>query len=222
MFQGFNEETIAFLWGVRFNNEKGWFEQNKPSYVKNVYEPMKTLAYEVYDELRTRFPDQEMICKVSRIYRDARRLYGRGPYKDHLWFSIRRGGESWEERPTFWLEIAPEGYSWGMGFWGAKAYTMELFRKELDANPERLRPIAEKLAKSKRFTLRGEEYARKKGDPGGVLSQWYNRKHIMLESGGAYDELSFSPALKDELVEGFTELMPLYQYFELFCSRLGE
>ncbi len=222
MFQGFNEETIAFLWGIRFNNEKGWFEQNKPSYVKNVYEPMKALAYEVFDEIREKFPDQEMICKVSRIYRDARRLYGRGPYKDHLWFSIRRGGDNWEERPTFWFEIMPEGYAWGMGFWGAKAHTMERFRKELDANPARLRPIAEKLAKSERFTLSGEEYAKKKGDIEGVLSAWYNRKHIVMERSVAYDELSFSPALKNELVEGFGELMPLYQYFDLFCSHTEE
>ncbi|MBR2484137.1 MAG: DUF2461 family protein, partial [Oscillospiraceae bacterium] len=88
MFQGFNEETIAFLWGVRFNNERGWFEQNKPSYINNVYEPIKALGFEVFEELRTRFPDQEMLCKVSRIYRDARRLHGRGPYKDHMWFAL--------------------------------------------------------------------------------------------------------------------------------------
>ncbi len=222
MFQGFNEETIAFLWGIRFNNEKGWFEQNKRSYVNNVYEPTKALAYEVFDELRAKFPEQEMICKVSRIYRDARRLYGRGPYKDHLWFSIRRGGDDWVERPTFWFELAPEGYSWGMGFWAVKAATMERFRKELDANPERFRPLAEEAAKSERFTLGGEEYARKKGDPGGVLSAWYNRRHILLERSMPYDELSFSPALKDELVAGFSELMPLYRYFDVFCSHVGE
>ena len=222
MFRGFNEETIAFLWGIRFNNEKGWFEKNKPSYLKNVYEPMKALAYEVFDELRARFPEQEMICKVSRIYRDARRLYGRGPYKDHLWFSIRRGGDNWEERPTFWFELAPEGYAWGMGFWGAKAYTMERFRKELDANPERLRPIAEKLANSERFILSGEEYSRKKGEMDGVLGQWYNRKHIVMERSVPYDELSFSSALKEELVAGFAELMPLYRYFDLFCSHTDE
>ena len=31
-----------------------------------------------------------MVCRVSRIYRDARRLHGRGPYKDHLWFCVER------------------------------------------------------------------------------------------------------------------------------------
>ncbi|MGM9619096.1 MAG: DUF2461 domain-containing protein [Oscillospiraceae bacterium] len=219
MFQGFNEETIAFLWGVRFNNEKSWFEANKPSYLKNVYEPLKELGGEVFEELHRRFPDQEMICKVSRIYRDARRLHGRGPYKDHLWFCLRRGGETWQERPTFWFELAPEGYSYGMGFYAARPDTMERFRRELDGQPQRFRPLAEEAARLERFTLTGPEYARKKGDPGGALSAWYNRKHIAMEHDGPYDELSFSPALRQELVEGFSELMPLYRYFDDFCSR---
>ena len=29
MFQGFSNETIDFMWGIRFNNEKSWFEQHK-------------------------------------------------------------------------------------------------------------------------------------------------------------------------------------------------
>ncbi|MBR2929106.1 MAG: DUF2461 domain-containing protein [Oscillospiraceae bacterium] len=219
MFQGFNEETIAFLWGVRFNNEKGWFEQNKPSYINNVYEPIKTLGYEVFDEIRARFPEQEMLCKVSRIYRDARRLHGRGPYKDHMWFCLRRGGGDWTERPAFWFELAPEGYSYGMGFYSAKAATMERFRKELDANPRRFCAIAEGVAKLRHMTVGGEEYARRKGEPGGVLNDWYNRKHISVERSVPYDEQSFSPALKEELVESFSALMPLYQWFDEFCTR---
>ena len=26
MFQGFSDKTIDFMWGIRFNNEKTWFE----------------------------------------------------------------------------------------------------------------------------------------------------------------------------------------------------
>ena len=26
MFQGFSQEAVDFLWGIRFNNERGWFE----------------------------------------------------------------------------------------------------------------------------------------------------------------------------------------------------
>ena len=51
MFQGFSPETIDFLWGIRLNNNREWFEANKKNYVKYLYEPMKELG----KELKTRF-----------------------------------------------------------------------------------------------------------------------------------------------------------------------
>jgi len=32
MFNGFSEQTIDFLWGIRLNNEKSWFESHKEEY----------------------------------------------------------------------------------------------------------------------------------------------------------------------------------------------
>ena len=29
MFQGFSQETVDFMWGIRFNNDRGWFEAHK-------------------------------------------------------------------------------------------------------------------------------------------------------------------------------------------------
>ncbi len=28
MFQGYTQETVDFLWGIRFNNERGWFMEH--------------------------------------------------------------------------------------------------------------------------------------------------------------------------------------------------
>jgi uncharacterized protein (DUF2461 family) len=32
MFQGFSEKTVRFLWGIRFNNERSWFEAHRDEY----------------------------------------------------------------------------------------------------------------------------------------------------------------------------------------------
>ena len=29
MFQGYTQETVDFMWGIRFNNERGWFLEHK-------------------------------------------------------------------------------------------------------------------------------------------------------------------------------------------------
>ena len=80
-----------------------------------ILDTMRTLAREVYDHIARECPDEGLICRVSRIYRDARRLRGRGPYKDHLWFSVEQPHEIWTESPCFWFELGPEGWSYGMG-----------------------------------------------------------------------------------------------------------
>ena len=90
MFQGFSQEAVDFLWGIRFNNERGWFEARKEEYLTLVAGPMRELGEQVHAAVEEEFPKLGLNLHVSRIYRDARRLYGRGPYKDHLWFTLRR------------------------------------------------------------------------------------------------------------------------------------
>ena len=149
MFQGFSDAAIDFMWGVRFNNERGWFNEHKQEYQTYFYEPMRELAQDVFQRLDKRYPDVGLFCKVSRIYRDARRLHGRGPYKDHLWFCIRGPGEQWHDHPTFWFELAPEQWSYGLGFWCAQAATMAKFRARLDRDPKQ----AEQLIRTAKRNL---------------------------------------------------------------------
>lgn len=39
MFPGFSEKTQDFLWGVRLNNERPWFEAHKQDYLDHVQTP---------------------------------------------------------------------------------------------------------------------------------------------------------------------------------------
>lgn len=125
MFRGFSPETIEFLWGIRFNNEKSWFEAHKQDYLTHLYQPMKELGADVQDKMLERFPKSQLNLKISRIYRDARRLFGRGPYKDHLWLTLFRwdGGEEGAAPPCgssspptsgamAWASGAPRPRSW--------------------------------------------------------------------------------------------------------------
>ena len=79
MFHGFSQETVDFMWGIRFNNEKSWFELHKADYQTYFLTPMKDLGAQVQSALLDRFPQSGLNLKISRIYRDARRLFGRRP-----------------------------------------------------------------------------------------------------------------------------------------------
>lgn len=219
MFQGFTQRTTDFLWGIRFNNERGWFLAHKEEFQTLVDAPLRELAGQVSQAINDKFPNLQLNCKVSRIYRDARRLYGRGPYKDHLWFGLRRMAPSEGAEPGFYFEVAPEYYSYGMGCWDPTPVTMAKLRARIDRDPEPLKQLARRLEKHGEFTLEGQMYKRPKGDPGRLLYPWYNRRQISLTSDHNCDGLYFSPQLADQVVNGFTFLMPYYDYL---CSVMAD
>lgn len=214
MFLGFSERTVDFLWGIRLNNEKAWFEAHRQDYLNDLYNPLRDLALEVTGAFSDRHPELGLDLHISRIYRDARRLHGRGPYKDHLWFSFRRDTEEdWTGTPVFWFEITPEGWGFGLGCYSAKASTMAKHRARIDRHPEVLAALVEELYRQSLFVLDGPDYHRPKGDPGPLLAPWYNKKTLSLSCDRTHDGVSFSRELVGMLTEGYESLLPFYRYF---------
>lgn len=211
MFNGFSEKTTEFLWGIRLNNSRAWFTEHKQDYLENVLSPLKALADDVWSCV-TEKTKLDLMCHVTRIYRDARRVRSGGLYKDSLWFSLEktRDGE-WTAMPGFFFEISPEGYAYGMGLYMAPPATMKNFRDCLDANPAEFERIAAAL--KKRFMVYGDEYARPKGVKEGVIARWYNRKTLgVIAKFMGHDKL-YSPKFAKTLCADFLSLVPLYRYF---------
>ena len=220
MFQGYTQETVDFMWGIRFNNEREWFLAHKEDYQKHLLEPTRALGEQVYEGLRGMLPHEPLLLKVSRIYRDARRLHGRGPYKDHLWFCVRTGDKDWTGRPTFYFEIAPEYYSYGMGFWQARAELMELFRRDLQERPEEFGRLVRLFNRQREFVLTGDSYARSKGKVSDLLRPWFQKKSLSLSHELPLDEKIFRPELAEEILAGFKTLVPFYRYFPAPCASV--
>lgn len=212
MFTGFTSGTVDFMWGIRFNNEKSWFEAHREQYKSQFYEPMQALSREVCQRFAGAHPDLGLIHKVSRIYRDARRLRSRGPYKDRLWCSLERPSEDWTGDPVFWFELEPEGYSYGMGFYCAAPLTMAKFRVRLDRDPRPFEKLARSFQKQEVFSLEGEDYKRPKGKTTALLDPWYQKRSFSLIHEGPHEDCIFSHDLADRLVEGYEFLLPFYQY----------
>ena len=212
MFKGFSEKTGSFLWELAFNNERPWFLEHKQEFEDLVNTPFKALAQDTFKLMELKYPQLDVRLHVSRIYRDARRLFGRGPYKDHLWFSIKASAMLLEG-PMFWFEVGAADYSYGMGFYSASPAQMDAFRRSIDANPARFERIASQV-ESHGFTVTGEQYKRPKGSfDSEVINRWYNRKRMGLEKSFDLGGDAYSENLPEILADAFSKLMPMYEYF---------
>ena len=213
-FQGYTQETVDFLWGIRFNNERGWFMDHKQDYQNHLLSPTRALAEQVYDAIHEVFPDEPFLLKMSRIYRDARRLHGQGPYKDHLWFCVERPAEDWTTRPTFWFELGPDYWGYGMGCWMARPMDMAKLRARIVRDPKPMEKLTKALRGQTEFTLGGDTYKRPKaGAPSELLAPWFQMKNISIAHEEKLTEELFSRDVVDRIKTGYTFLLPYYDYF---------
>jgi len=213
MFTGFTPESIDFLWGVRMNNNRDWFLQNKKQYTEKLYEPMKALGRELFQPFLEK-PGN--IYKVSRIYRDQR-MHPPEPYKDSLWICIRQDVDWWGENPCLYFEINPEGVDYGFFIWKPRTATMEEFRRHITAFPDEFVSLIRSVEEATGEKVYAHLYKRPKVTDNEDLMPFFAWKDMIgctrhIDPGDGM----FGPELLEEVADFFAKLTPLYDYFNRF------
>ena len=213
MFEGYSPETVDFLWGIRMNNNREWFLENKPSYVKYLYEPTKALAAELFQPFLDKPGD---LLKVSRIYRDAR-LHHPLPYKESLWLCIRQDVQWWGENPCLFFEINPDGIFYGFALWKPRPATMKQFRRTIAADPGEFLDLVARVEAETGMRITAEEYKHPEKWEDDRLERFYRWKaDIGVTVTEPFSEATFGPELAQRVGALFEKLTPLYEYFTRF------
>ncbi len=218
MFEGITPAASEFLFALALHNEREWFMPRKEEFKALVDTPLRSLAAETLDLMRGQFPEADFQPHVSRIYRDARRLHGGGPYRDHLWFSLQ-SGDTRANGPMFWFELTAVSYAYGMGFWAADSAWGQAFRAAIDADPNgfagRLEPL-----ENTGYRLWGQTYKRLKADRGPLLNPWYNSRSVSVGWEFPFGEELADPALPHRLLAAYAPLMPLFRFYQTVWHSL--
>ena len=216
-FNGFNENTNEFLIGIKYNNNKTWFQEHKELYTKNVHEPTLALATELalrMNEMDSSFTE---VPKVSRANRDIRFSNNKAPYKEHKWFFLKdsytRGSMPWNA-PGYFFEISAEWWRYGL-FYGDEPKVMAGLRAKIAADPAACERRV-KLGDKSRFELEEENYKRifnKELSP--IANRWAQKKCIVYVKYEDYDNMDFySHKLADTIFEGYKEIYDIYKYLK--------
>jgi len=217
MFTGFSQEAIDFLSEVKSRNSKSWFESHRTIYRKYLYEPFQELVMDLNEPMLSIDPEFEtrpLINRtISRIYRDTRFSRDKSLFRNTMWLTYKRRSPDWKNAPSFFFEITPTFYRYGMGYYSASSATMQAFRDKIDDDPAQFQKVIAFLHETSVFELRGAEYKRPKphNHPPDI-AEWYQRKSFYLCSQHDFDDLFHSEKLTDELIAGFLTLGSLYQF----------
>ena len=211
-FEGFPADLPDFLWGLGFNNERPWFNAHREDFERCLNTPIHALAEDVKAAMDQRHPGLAPALHVSRIWRDARRLFGRGPFKEHMWFSLGVSGEIYTPTPQFWFGIDAKSWEAGMGCWNMSGDMLALWRRSIDLAPQRLEAIVRPLDRRQDLGRYWQVYKKPKGDPGPALYDWYNARAVELGKTVWFDPAPPGKELVEQVLDVYEALTPLYRY----------
>ena len=215
-FNGIPAEGYRFLMEIRFNNNREWFNANKDNFLLYLRDPLYALAAGLAPTAMEIDPqiDGRPNRIVARIYRDARRCKGEF-YRDTLWLSFKRVGETNSSSVSFYFYLNPETIGWGMGFYEQRVDAMNSFRQRIDAFPELFRSIIASPA-LKAYEVVGESYSKPK-KPGVAedLAFWYNKKTFYTEYTEPVSPAAFSPELIERVRLAMLDHKRLYRFINL-------
>ncbi|MCL2560643.1 MAG: DUF2461 domain-containing protein [Turicibacter sp.] len=214
----FKQDTLDYLRDVKKNNSKTWFVENKDRYNDSLLEPLKELVEQLtatmLDIDATFVVEPRVDRTISRIYRDTRFSKDKSLYKNRMWVTFKKKGSDKVDFPTFFFEVSPDGFFYGMGFFSASVKSMNAIRTKIDADEQAFLVIIQRVKDAGIFLPEGESYKRNRYE--GVESEvasWYNRKNLYLINYSEHVDELFSEDLPQRLKEGFDSLAPLYRFF---------
>lgn len=168
---------FKFLKDLAKNNDRAWFEKNKPKYLQakdNFDQFIAKLLHELteYDQSLAGLDPKKI---TFRIYRDVRFSKNKLPYKSNMSAGISPRGKMVDE-PGVYLHIQPGNKSFvAAGLWMPQPEPLGKIRQEIDYNGTALTKIMADKKFKKMYGSFETEYALKN------IAKGYDKDHPMAE-----------------------------------------
>lgn len=187
----FTPATFTFLRQLARNNNRAWFEKNRPCYEEDVKGPCLRLIADMAEPLKG--ISAQLVANpktvggsLFRIYRDTRFAADKSPYKTHTGMtfyhaaarSAARGdggnaGFGRLDAPVLYLHLQPGECFTGGGIWHPQPETLKRVRNYMVNNPASWKKATRDAKFLKVFALGGDALSR---PPAG-----YDPKHELIE-----------------------------------------
>ena len=165
------KSTLAFLAQLERNNNKAWFEENRPAY-ETARAAVEDFLEAVIDALRNADQLGDLTAKqcLMRIHRDIRFSRDKSPYNTAISASIAPGGRK-SGKMGYYISVGPDNRSIvAGGLYSPTPEQLARFRKAIENDAGELRAIA----KAKAFI---EHFGQIAGEKLKTAPKGYERTH---------------------------------------------
>jgi uncharacterized protein (TIGR02453 family) len=136
------KSTIDFLKKLKQNNNKAWFDKNRPAYEiskKDFISFLETIIEKI-SSFDNSVKGLEAKNCIFRINRDIRFSNDKTPYKSNFGASISKGGKK-SFYPGYYIHIEPGKSFLAGGIWMPPAPELNAIRQEIDYNTSDFKKI---------------------------------------------------------------------------------
>src|SRR3989449_3983782 len=142
----FSPEFFKFLRDLARNNNREWFQKNKPRYERFVFIPSLRFIKDAKVELKAVSPylvadPRPFGGSLFRIYRDIRFSKDKSPYKTNVAMEFWHKKREKKAYTGLYLHIAPGDSFAGAGVWHTDTPTLNKVRKAIVSRPEAWRNV---------------------------------------------------------------------------------
>lgn len=225
-FAGFPAESLKFLKGLKRNNAKPWFEEQRPVYERAVKQPLLHLAEELDVQFAKLAPEFVAPPKraLFRIHRDVRFSKDKSPYKTHaaLWVFHRDAGRGVGREAHggagFYFHLEPGASLVAAGYWMPPRPALNIIREKLAEDHKPFQKILRAPAFVKRFGGLTDDEAgvRLTRVPRGFAPDHPAAELLRFNSFTASRELSdadvLSPKVVDIIMKDYAALLPMVRW----------
>ncbi|WP_258100841.1 DUF2461 domain-containing protein [Marinoscillum pacificum] len=214
-----NPEIFTFLKELQTNNNREWFDAQKPRY-QTLYDEFKHFHAALMEKMKAH--DQIEKGRVYRIYRDVRFSKDKTPYKGYLAFNFKRATHFL--RGGYYFQLEPGNSFLAGGFFGPNAKDLLHIRNQISQYPDPMFEILNSDVFKNYFgELRGERLktAPKGFEKDDEAIEVLRHKQFYVEHAFS-DEEVLSAGFMDQLNEGFQNLRPFFDYMsEILTTDLN-
>jgi len=161
----FSAHTFAFLEALAANNNRGWFQEHKREYERQVREPALAFIEAAVPGLAVIAPhfradSRKMGGSLMRIYRDTRFSRDKSPYKTNIGIQFRHEAGRDVHAPGYYLHISAADCFVGVGIWQPPADALAMIRRAIDERPDEWLAARDDAAFRRWFSLSGDSLKR--------------------------------------------------------------
>lgn len=150
--------TFNFLKKLKTNNNKEWFDANRPQYenIKIEFQLFITELIQSISAFDASIKQLEAKSCVFRINRDVRFSKNKAPYKSNISASISPGGKK-SFSAGYYIHLQPGASYIAGGMWQPETPLIKAIRQEIDYNADEFKNIINDKKFKKYFTKLSDE-----------------------------------------------------------------